>query len=129
MEHGAKPQRTREAESGGGLESVRAAVEEVAALAVSPTPEVLARTAPLLQSAVACLRAVRGRRGLASADPRQAQELKQIRRAIYRAGALLRKAQQYHAGWSAYLGARPGGYRADGQPAALLRPSRFSVEG
>jgi hypothetical protein len=129
MEHRAEPQQTRGAVAGGGLESVRAAVEEVAALAVSPTPAVLDRTALLLQSAAACLGAVRTGREPTQANPRQAQELKQIRRAIDRAGALLRKAQQYHSGWSAYLGARTGGYRAGGQPASLVRPSRFSVEG
>jgi hypothetical protein len=116
----------------GGLETVRAAraaVEEVAALAVSPTPEVLDRTVLLLQSAIACLTAVRDRSGSAPDGARQVRELKQIRRAIHTAGALLRKAQQYHAGWSAYLGARTGGYRAGGQPVLLPRPSRFRAEG
>jgi hypothetical protein len=114
---------------GEGLESVRAAVEEVVRLAVSPSPEVLDRTAVLLESAVAGFEAVRrgGQSGLG--ELRQLQELRQIRRAIQQAGALLRKAQQYHAGWGAYLGTRTGGYRAGGQPALLVRGRRFSVEG
>lgn len=116
----------------GSLETLRAAhaaVEEVAALAVSPTPEVLDRTALLLQSAIACLTEVRDRSGTAPDGPGQAREIKQIRRSIQTAGALLRKAQQYHAGWSSYLGARTGGYRAGGEPALLAPPSRFRIEG
>ncbi len=113
----------------GGLETVRAAVEEVARLVVSPSPEVLDRTAVLLKAAVAGFAAVRRGGDAGPEDLRQLQELQQIRRALQHAGALLRKAQQYHAGWGAYLGTRTGGYRAGGQPALLVRGRRFSVEG
>ncbi|HUB32845.1 MAG TPA: hypothetical protein VMA31_07445 [Bryobacteraceae bacterium] len=129
MERETEDKFTAAGEGAGTLETARAAVEEVAALAVSPAPEVLDRTALLLQSAIACLTAVRDRSGCASDGVGQARELKRIQRAIQTAGALLRKAQQYHSGWSGYLGARTGGYRAGGQPAPLARPSRFWVEG
>ncbi len=121
--------RSRRAPAAGGLQAVRLAVEEVAALVVSPTPAVLDRTAVLLESAVAGLAASRDRLEPGRTAPQQELELQQIRRAIQHAGALLRKAQHYHAGWCSYLGARTGGYRAGGRPAPLVRPRRFSVEG
>ncbi len=56
-------------------------------------------------------------------------ELQRLRQAAGRARKLLDKAAAYHAGWSAYLGSRAGGYQPGGEAAPLARPRRLLAEG
>jgi hypothetical protein len=129
MERGAVDQAGREIVVTNRLALTRAVVEQVCRLFESPTPDVLDRSAGLLETAVGGMAELRLGLRAGSAGYSELEELQRIRRTTVRAGVLLQKAYQYHAGWSAYLGARIGGYGAGGEAAVVIRPSRFLVQG
>src|SRR5215467_12979812 len=100
-----------------GTAGASAGLQQVLNLLISPSPEVLTRTAAVLSSVVAEMTAWRSQLATPAAIPRV--EIERIRTLATRATALLAKAHAFHAGWNAYLASRIGGYQAGGSPASL----------
>jgi hypothetical protein len=110
-----------------GTAGASAGLQQVLNLLISPSPEVLTRTAAVLSSVVAEMKAWRNTSATPAAISRV--EIERIRSLATRAAALLAKAYNFHAGWNAYLASRTGGYQAGGDPAPLSSPGRVWAEG
>ena len=75
------------------------------------------------------------RRAVATADqlPLRAQtrlraDLTELRKLLLRAHLLLEQAAGFYSGWLRFKNSLTGGYTAGGEPAAVLIPSRLSLE-
>lgn len=105
----------------GSLKIAAERLEQVCALLLAPTPDVLDRTAVLLEAAIREARA--GGAGEASGDAHR------LARFVRFARTLLEKAAAYHAGWAVLLGSATGGYQADGAAVPVAPAGRLLLEG
>jgi hypothetical protein len=94
-------------------------------LLTAPSPECLAGSAVLLEEAVRQLRSAR----ISAGNPSAHAEIRHLRASIGQAARLLQNAAEYHGGWNRWLGARIGGYGANGEPAGILRSAVVCLNG
>jgi hypothetical protein len=109
------------------MRDLRAALEGVCGLLVSPSPEVLDRCTPMLEVAASTLRGCQKDLHFASADPAFRVEARHLVWAVRLAGRLLECGWEYHQGWAQRLGAMAAGYEPGGGPATLKMCSRLSL--
>lgn len=119
------------------LGAVRAEVDQVCQLLLSPTPESMDRCSERLAAAVAEMTACQASgenlhpdKGPANVGPDDALlEARRLEQSLSRAHRLLEGAAAFHRNWLRWLGAMCAGYTVHGEPAAVERGSRVVVRG
>jgi len=110
------------------LEWVRHAqssVREAQRLLGSPDARSVLESAPSVERAVECVRALRASlRARQKPSPKLASELDALHLEVTRASALLERASTFYFGWAHLLYAAACGYTARGEPAMLGGPKR-----
>ena len=112
-----------------GFRTVRAEVERVCAMLISPSPEVLDRCPDLLRRAGEGLAALHPWLKPAHGNPQALAEAQQLRATVRRAGRLLQNAADYHTRWNQILGTMSAGYLPGGDAAPVNRPGRVCLRG
>jgi hypothetical protein len=111
------------------VQRTRARVGEIRATLRSPTAEEIGGCVPLLEEAIACLRAVE-----AAADDRErwgeaALEMAGLQFELGVVGRLIEGGAAFYQGWARVLATAAAGYTPAGEPAALNAPGSVSVQG
>ena len=127
----------------GQVRSARRRLAAVRAALQSPSPEELGRAIPLLDEAIACLRALEqagmeqcgmdqsgiAPPGLAPPNADLAQELGALQFELGVVRRLLDGGEEFYRGWSRILALAEGGYMPTGAPTPLMAPGSVSVKG
>jgi len=113
------------------VRQAQAILRQVRQLLLSPTPQSLEHSAPHLEAAAGCLKALEHALRAGAAPPRQSvlPELSELRRQVLLVQALLQQAGAFYVGWARLLAATLGGYTPQGEPAVPPAVRRLSMEG
>jgi len=109
------------------VKSARGHVVAVRAALQSPSPEELGRCIPLLDEAVACLKAMEPVRDTRQTD--LVRELDALRFELGVVRRLIEGGNQFYRGWARILAMAAVGYTPTGDPAPLPAPGSVSVQG
>lgn len=116
------------------LRQARARMAEVRqALSSASTPEEIGACLPLLEEAIACLRAIAPvpapPNALKLSGPELAGEIAAVRFESGIVRRVLEGGAQFYQGWARILAGAVAGYMPTGEPAALTAPGSVSIEG
>ena len=114
------------------VQEARRHVDALRNALLSPTPEPIEQSLPILEEAAVCLRGLRAELDAVPAAPhlrrRLNQELRALRLELSLAGRLAAEGARFHEGWARLVGAFASGYTRDGEAAALAPASTLTVE-
>jgi hypothetical protein len=111
-----------------GLRDARLQLDEVCAMLLRPSPEVLDACESRLMAVVAKLESSRTDWSRAAGDALASVEAVGARKALRRASRLLNLAAAFYAGWQRIRVIADGGYGADGAPVQMRHRARLVAE-